>query len=348
MNVDDLWIPVDHVHDGGESRTSGSGNCKECIEEKKQYRGLKRNKKTICEHHPTCNTWNSQGTACAMCSAESDLVRAAKSSDKRKCLVSSLTIEYVRSVNGSSYCYNCGNGPLCCIPEIPWDHRQLSLDRIDNSRPHDSDPQQTVASCLQCNLWRNNWTLEKFAEVQDHTAKIITEGFPNDLTYPPISKTLFKVGKKKASKAQMTRYVEGKQCSIKLSEFVMENGSLYVQSYLEYPEYFVHNKVSNSSKKGSVYEYNISVEEFIDMYDSQKGRCSLCGMFLHTDISMDRTIPSSAYTKTSVTLMHRNCNCGKGPWSIQTIYDIAIRRQMNVAARRGLFARSPQMKTAPS
>lgn len=119
-----------------------------------------QNSTMTCDRHPGCTWWDTAGQRCGYCRAEFSCIDHATDKDSRKGLKCTMTHDYFCQNIGAN-CAICGYGPL--TPQQEANHpRQLSLDRIDNSKPHDCDPMQTQAVCNQCNAGKWIYTVDEF------------------------------------------------------------------------------------------------------------------------------------------------------------------------------------------
>lgn len=140
-------------------------------------------RKNDCKKHPDC-TWQSHGK-CGYCfyvtqtihnTRNQDKTRGRQTyhldisiceADKEKVMAfwtSTMDAAYIESNIGAN-CYNCGYGPLT-PQQQPRHPHQLSMNRLDNNKPHDCDPEQTVPTCWQCNKYQHNMSMAKFHKAQ--------------------------------------------------------------------------------------------------------------------------------------------------------------------------------------
>lgn len=280
--------PINHVHDGTEPR-SGT-RCLLCKEEKLELRsGDDPVERPDCELHPQCGYWCPSGSNCGYCDAVSAAVSNAKARDNAKGMVSIMVHSYVNSNIGKS-CYNCGYGPL--TPQRQYRHsRQLSMNRLDNSKPHDNDPAQTVPTCLQCNMGQNDSTMAEFHERQVAMATYADQGYKMTDEQPA-------------------------------PEFPNHYIILSTQR-LSFASYLIRTKQSNCRKDGI--RLHFGRKDMEQQHMRQRGLCTLCGGLLYNDISFDQTVAGGGYRVGNFTLMHKHCNSFKGMWQIEEAYATARR-----------------------
>ena len=77
------------------------------------------------------------------------IIRDAKKMDKRRGFTNNLTVQAVSALLSVDECPYCGVSP---------DEVKMSLDRLDNDRPHTID--NVIACCLTCNFIRRDMPLE--------------------------------------------------------------------------------------------------------------------------------------------------------------------------------------------
>lgn len=283
----DFWVPQNHVHDGNEPRVGN--HCKSCRNERKEFRGGKY-RSIVCDRHPLCNFWDGVGEGCGWCEIERSVVTSARQTDSlRRRSESTLTKEYYRS-NIGSFCYNCGYGPLTPMREVRHP-RQLSMNRIDNNKPHSSDPAQTVPSCYQCNVGQSTLTLEEFHNLQISIVNYVNRGFQ------------FTLDQLSASLPQFPNH------------YVSEgNGKRkFVAAIIKH------------LRKRAPNNFSLTEEHLKLQFEHQRGMCSLCCLPLGNNITIDQTIAGNGYHYGKVTLMHHVCNSFKGEWDINECYETAKR-----------------------
>jgi len=227
-----------------------------------------------------CST---NGYSCICCVKVRNMVNAAARSDL-KCLrgVSTMTFDYVNSYDGC-LCPTCGI--KIHVTEDPFNPACLSMNRLDNSKPHDNDPLQTVGTCLQCNLWQCDLSLVDFLQVVDSAASF---SFTNDDNTTTISLP--------------SHYRNRRLFGVDI----------------------IGQKKGRCKQIGVSFDYTLEqLQRQYEIV--QKGRCYACGLLLGVDISFDRTDSSSGYNYENVTLMHYNCNAGKSVWPLSVLHATAVR-----------------------
>lgn len=277
-------LPKYHVHDGTEPRAK-AGNCLLCFKEKlAEHPG--------CTRHPQCVWWSTRASkcSCGFCIAVQNAVSRAIAEDwEKRGVLSTMDHDHVEACIGS-YCYNCGYGPL--MPQQENEHpRQLSMNRLDNTRPHDNDPAQTVPTCYQCNNGQNDSSMEEFHEMQVAAAAYAERGF-------------------KLTDEQMARPIP------EFPNHRVDHGKRFFASYL------LKAKRHNCKLKGVT--FSASRNEVTTQFCCQRGCCSLCSKPLGNDITFDQTDAGEGYPG-NFTLMHYACNAFKGIWPIGEAYDTAKR-----------------------
>jgi len=237
-----------------------------------------------CDFHPYNTSFCKYEQRCLCCAKERNMVKSAKKNDaKYERGVSTMTVAYIRTFSNSR-CPTCG---LCLVTLADaWNPSSLSMDRIDNSKHHDCDPDQTVASCLQCNLWKNTWSRDEFLLVIDHAAS----GF--DLS--------------SFERVNIPEHRRG--------------GSIWGKNVLKLA------RSNCKQKTKSAVDFLLTYDEFKHKYEEvQRGRCFACGLLLGIDVSFDRTEPTGGYNDKNITLMHYNCNAGKCSWPLSVLHATAVR-----------------------
>ncbi len=106
---------------------------------------------------------------------EKAILSDLKFSDKKKNLGSNdLDVEFVLATTKNG-CFYCGDSKT-----------RISLDRIDNSKPHNKD--NVNPCCLRCNLMRRDMPYEAWMKLAPHIKQIYEEGLFGDWLSQPLTK----------------------------------------------------------------------------------------------------------------------------------------------------------------
>jgi hypothetical protein len=281
--------------------TTNTGRKNQCVDCTKQHasRSYAKNKvsnksrallpkTTMCAKHPNCTTWDKAGRACGDCTATRVLVGSAVDSDWKKGLVCTMTREYVSEQIGKS-CTFCGYGPLLPINETNHP-RKLSMNRIDNSKPHDDDPSQTVPTCLQCNVGLWILTYDKFF--------------------------VFICG-----------IVSGIFDIVDVNVVTALEDETMMQEKLRMKE--IHTHTTKRGKKRDLKDivpFSLTYDDAVSQLRAQHHCCSLCNLALSVaDCTFDQTVAKQGYVAGKFTFMHRCCNSFKGEWGVETAQETARR-----------------------
>lgn len=239
-----------------------------------------------CEWHPDCDWWNTAGNTCGFCHAEFNLVGHAMEKDSAKGLECTMTRQHVRLCIGVA-CAICGYGPLLPQPDAR-NPRQLSMDRIDNSKPHDCDPSQTRAVCLQCNLGKWVYTDEQLFVYLDGIVAGICDTVSADVI------------------AEIDAYMIKKMSNKKTIRNYDKNGNLKNQE--------------------DIVPFTLTIDEAFSQLRSQFYCCSLCHLALSVkDCTFDQTNAKNGYVAGMFTFMHQVCNSLKGIWTVEVAIETARR-----------------------
>jgi hypothetical protein len=245
-------------------------------------------KTSVCQKHPGCDWWNAAGNGCGYCSAESHFVSHAKDRDAKKGLECTMTLDYVRQYIGSN-CAICGYGPLQPYKEANHP-RQLSMDRIDNSKPHDCDPFQTQAVCYQCNTGKSIHSVDQFFVFLSG----IVNSIPTDVSPDVISM---------------------------LNDDSWMSQKLYMKERDRRTD-----RDGNPKKAEDIVPFTLTNEQAFAQLEAQRYCCSLCNLALSVDdCSFDQTDAKNGYVAGMFTFMHYCCNAFKGQWSIDVAIETAHR-----------------------
>jgi hypothetical protein len=247
-------------------------------------------KQTTCEKHPWCNWWDTAGRRCGGCTAAQSIVGSATMKDAKKSLVCTMTRDFVGSCMGKN-CALCDYGPLYPMQE-PNHPRQLSLDRLDNSRPHTSDFSQMQAVCNQCNAFKWIYSIERVLEISRGVVAVA------DANNVAVHSDVI------ASLEDMSRMKEK----------------------LRHKEDRRKRSGKKLKKEEDWVPFTLTFDEAIAQLRAQQHCCSLCHLALSVDdYSFDQTVAKKGYTADNVTFMHHGCNALKGDWGIESAVETARR-----------------------
>jgi hypothetical protein len=251
-------------------------------------------KETTCEKHPWCNWWDVSGRECGGCKGERKLVSGAIKKDAKKGLVCTMTCDFVGSCMGKN-CALCDFGPLYPMQE-PNHPRQLSLDRIDNSRPHTCDLEQMQAVCWQCNTFKWIYSVERVYEISLGIVEVAND-----------------------DDAEVYAVVDADVID-----------SLEDKSRMKKK---LHNKDDKRKRNGKKFKkeedwvpFTLTYDDAISQLRAQHHCCSLCHLALSIDDwSFDQTVAKNGYVAGKFTFMHHGCNMLKGEWSLESAVETARR-----------------------
>jgi hypothetical protein len=284
--------------------TKSDGKLKECVKCKKD-RGAANAasskaknkarallpKTTPCAKHPWCNWWDTAGQKCGGCRAEFHLVDHATMRDTKKGLVCTMTRDFVGSCMGKN-CALCDFGPLYPIQE-PNHPRQLSLDRLDNSKPHTCDFTQMQVVCWQCNTFKWIYSIERVYEISRGIVSAAS-GVYATVDADDIASL--------EDEARLCEKLRLKDKSRK----------------------YDHNK--KLKKEEDWVPFTLTFDEAIAQLRAQHHCCSLCHLALAVDdYSFDQTVAKNGYVAGKFTFMHHGCNMLKGDWGVESAVETARR-----------------------
>jgi hypothetical protein len=245
-------------------------------------------KETVCEKHPTCSWWNNAGDNCGWCDSESNIISNATKRDKKRGLACTMTRDYIDEYIGSN-CTLCNFGPL--VPQkAAWHPRQLSMNRVDNSKPHDCDPAQTQPTCLQCNLGMWIHTKDEFFVYLDGIVNGMGETVESDVVT------------------------------------ALEDEAWMHEKLIQKKNSRKKNCDGSRRKPEDVVPFTLTYSDAVAQLRVQNHCCSLCHLALSVkNCSFDQTNAKGGYIANNFTFMHRCCNLFKCEWDIEIAIETAHR-----------------------
>jgi hypothetical protein len=245
-------------------------------------------KTTVCDRHPTCTWWDTAGQTCGYCKVEYDCVKDLRKLDIKKGLDSTMTCDYYCDNIGGT-CYICGYWPL--IPQQTVRHpRQLSFDRVDNSKPHDCDPLQTRPACWQCNTGKSTLTYDEFFTHLRGIVNGVDVVVSEDVVDALEDETYMKK-RLKSKEARCKRTSRGKKREL-----------------------------------DKIVTFTLTYKQAIAQLRKQNHCCSLCHLALSVDnCTFDQTASKNGYMSGKFTFMHHCCNAFKNEWPVEVAIETAHR-----------------------